>query len=557
MKAKLRNSTVLVSLALIGSASADIIYSNLQNTAISTGWTGVTVNVNGGFINPFFGGVGVANDVLFQPARVGTDQLATILNLAVGTSISSSNGTLYFSTGAGGSQDHLGSSFTAGTEGYIGFNANGDYGWMRVIFTNNTGGAMIEDWAYDNSGSGGSIVVGRVQESVVDATHNLVTLSPASSEAFTLGSVLADKGSGVTNSVIKTGAGTTTLSGTNTYAGLTTVSVGTLKAGSASAFGTTAEGTSVTSGAVLDLNGQSIGAEAVTLNGTGLSSGGALVNSSGTAASLSGAVTLGSASSIGGSGNMTLSGGISGAHNLTKVGGDTVTLSGSNTYTGITTISGGTLALGPIGTIANTPLIKVQSGANLNVSAVTGGWAVQGSSSSSRQTLSGSGAVIGATTIGTNGTQNAGDARVGTQTFSSSLTYASGSIFEWDLDRTQTQTRGTGYDAVNVGGTLGGTAAIFRIVTGDTAYTQDFWSQTHTWSNIFDFASITTNLASIFNGGFDYATSPAGQGAFTWQTNTLQWTPQSGATFVPEPSSALAGLLLAAGLLRRRRTGAS
>ena len=114
MKAKLRNSAALVTLALIGSASADIIYSNLQNTAIPTGsWTGVTITVNGGSINPFFGGVGVANDPLLQPARTGTDPLDAILNLSAGTLISSSNGALNFSTGAGGSETHLGSTFTA------------------------------------------------------------------------------------------------------------------------------------------------------------------------------------------------------------------------------------------------------------------------------------------------------------------------------------------------------------------------------------------------------------------------------------------------------------
>ena len=45
----------------------------------------------------------------------------------------------------GGSQDHLvgGSpTFAAGVEGYIGFKLNGtNYGSMRVVFTNNTGGA--------------------------------------------------------------------------------------------------------------------------------------------------------------------------------------------------------------------------------------------------------------------------------------------------------------------------------------------------------------------------------------------------------------------------------
>ena len=38
-----------------------------------------------------------------------------------------------------------------------------------------------------------------------------------------------------------------------------------------------------------------------------------------------------------------------------------------------------------------------------------------------------------------------------------------------------------------------------------------------------------------------------GQGQFSFTSNTLNW------TAVPEPTSALAGLLITAGLLRRRR----
>ena len=61
----------------------------------------------------------------------------------------------------------------------------------------------------------------------------------------------------------------------------------------------------------------------------------------------------------------------------------------------------------------------------------------------------------------------------------SNLTYADDSIFAWDIDRAVTPTRGTGYDGVNVTGTLAGldggdvnatTDAIFRIVIGDSNF---------------------------------------------------------------------------------------
>ncbi len=154
------------------------------------------------------------------------------------------------------------------------------------------------------------------------------------------------------------------LSGNNTITGAITAGANsTVRLGTASALGTTAAGTTVVSGGVLDLNGQTVGAEAIGLNGTGISSGGALINSNTTtASSLSGAITLGSSSSVGGAGNATFSGAISGSgFSLTKVGAGTVTLSGNNTYNGATTVSGGRLNIS--GT--NASQISLASGTTL------------------------------------------------------------------------------------------------------------------------------------------------------------------------------------------------
>ena len=86
-------------------------------------------------------------------------------------------------------------------------------------------------------------------------------------------------GSGDVEKVTST-TSTLTLSGTNTYTGGTSVSAGYLKSGSSSGaspptsgpFGTAT--VTVASGAVLDLNGQTVG-NAINLSGTGISSGGA------------------------------------------------------------------------------------------------------------------------------------------------------------------------------------------------------------------------------------------------------------------------------------------
>ncbi len=167
------------------------------------------------------------------------------------------------------------------------------------------------------------------------------TFSPGSNTQLTLGAV------GGAFTLTKTGGGIAVLSAAGTYTGATTVSAGTLRAGNATAFGTTAGGVSVTSGAVVDLNGVAVGAEAFTLNGTGISSGGALINSSSAAASLSGTINLASNSSIGGNGAglFTLSGIISGSGTLTKVGTGTVLLTGANTFANGVTVEEGALRI--------------------------------------------------------------------------------------------------------------------------------------------------------------------------------------------------------------------
>lgn len=141
----------------------------------------------------------------------------------------------------------------------------------------------------------------------------------------------------------KTGAGTLLLSGNNAFGGIASVTEGTLKLGNAGALGSTTNGTAVSSGAVLDLNGQTVGTEPLTITGTGITSGGALINSSATNASIGGDVSLTGDASIGG--RITLGGAVTGIHSLTKVGTGNLTLSSvSNTHSE-TIISGGTVSI--------------------------------------------------------------------------------------------------------------------------------------------------------------------------------------------------------------------
>ncbi len=98
---------------------------------------------------------------------------------------------------------------------------------------------------------------------------------------------------------------------------------------------------------------------------------------------------------------------------------------------------------------------------------------------------------------------------------------------------------------------VSGSDAVFAIVLGTgNSFSDAFWNTDKSWTNIFT-AGSSFNLAEIYSsfGGTHLASDGlvAGGGTFTLSAGTLNW------SAVPEPSTALAGLLLAAGLLRRKR----
>ncbi|MEI6073774.1 MAG: autotransporter-associated beta strand repeat-containing protein, partial [Verrucomicrobiae bacterium] len=112
--------------------------------------------------------------------------------------------------------------------------------------------------------------------SVITSGYSSITaLTLNNSATNTYYGVIAEGAAGMT--LTKTGAGTQVLMGANTYTGLTTVSTGVLNIQNASALGTTAAGTLVTSGAALQLQGGiAPTGETLTLNGMGISNDGAL-----------------------------------------------------------------------------------------------------------------------------------------------------------------------------------------------------------------------------------------------------------------------------------------
>jgi fibronectin-binding autotransporter adhesin len=257
---------------------------------------------------------------------------------------------------------------------------------IQNLMTNTDGSAAI-------SGATGNVTIGNVGDT------GIISLSAANSIGAIGGSLTINNGinlSGFTtnyrggtvtiNGVVSgTGAsnlavggtalgataGTLTLTGNNSFAGTTNIASGfQLNIRHANALGGTSNGTTVSSGGALQLQGGiTTAAEALSLTGTGVSTTGALRNMSGDN-TYTGAITLAGTSRInseaglltldvasgnaitgsntsltfGGNGNIMVVDGISiGSGKLSKDGSGILTLAAANSYTGGSDVTGGLL----------------------------------------------------------------------------------------------------------------------------------------------------------------------------------------------------------------------
>ncbi len=290
------------------------------------------------------------------------------------------------------------------------------------------------------------------------------------------------------------GAGTLTLANTNSYAGNTTVNGGDLRLvspgsiydggynstvtvtvansgllefdnwgyGPTASFGNLDYGSArilvnggtlrcVASGGTSQPRGCTIGTAGGTLDCSG--SGWTIsYNSSYPSMTLNGLMTLT------GAGNGEIDKNLSGAGGLTLNGTGTWTLTGTNSFSGPTTISSGTLALGGSGSISGTPLISLASGASLDVSSLAAAFTLQ-----SGQTLSNNAASTGSFTYGSihgniviaSGGSLCLGSSAGLLKLNGSLTLSSGSTSAITIDRsTATNSLVSGINTLTCGGTL-------------------------------------------------------------------------------------------------------
>ena len=298
-----------------------------------------------------------------------------------------------------------------------------------------------------------------------DVTNNAV-LAFDRSDSLTVTNLIVGTGS-----LIKAGAGTLTLSATNTFTGGTIIEAGTLATSSSNRLAA-AGSVAVNSGAAFSLGGNQTVA--------GLSG--------------SGDVILGANVLTLGASNSTFSGVIGGSGRLIKTGAGTTILGGNNTYAGTTTISNGTLQIGDGGTagtlgagavtnnaamifnrsddatvanlISGTGSVVKTGAGNMTLSAIStysgttrvagGGIIINGSIANSAVTVENGGLLGGSGTVGSLIVQSGGTLAPGnsTGTLRSGLTtWFGGGAFDLEM-YDWTGTAGSGWDLLEITGNL-------------------------------------------------------------------------------------------------------
>jgi autotransporter-associated beta strand protein len=350
----------------------------------------------------------------------------------------------------------------------------------------------------------------------------LMTQNHVGNSSLTVSGNIGDGGAGhglsIRSAVLSGNTSPITLSGSNSYSGDTIVTSGSLNIG----------GRFALAGSTLDTSGA--GSFALTAAGTNTYVLGGL---KGSKAFAMGANSL----EVGGNGqSTTYSGILSGSGSFSKVGSGVLTLGGSNSYSGPTSVDAGGLKLN--GSIAG----------GLNVAAVAA--------------LSGTGTVGGNATIA--GTHSPGNSP-GIQTFNGNLTYEAGSLVNWELIANTTGTAGVNYDQIVVPTgnlTFSGSTTLalsFNGAGSTVDWSNAFWNVNRSWM-VYDLSGgSTSNPSNLIVGGSlldaqGDALSPTARGSFT--TSLAGQDVMLNFVAVPEPSTwclALTGLAAGGYSMIRRR----
>ncbi|MDR1275006.1 MAG: autotransporter-associated beta strand repeat-containing protein, partial [Candidatus Accumulibacter sp.] len=281
----------------------------------------------------------------------------------------------------------------------------------------------------------------------LNGTGNVKSNDTLTVQSGVFGGVISDSNSAA--SLEKTGAGTLTLSGTNTYTGGTTITDGLIEFSSAADnFGTgkiTLDGGGLkwnsntedisgklnaleAGGGAFDTNGNDVtlattitgtggitkqGVGMLTLSGTNtytgdttVSDGTLQIGAGGNTGSVTGNITNNAKVAFNRSNDMSYDGILSGGGSLEKTGAGTLTLSGTNTYTGDTTVSDGTLQIGAgstsgsvAGNIVNNAQVSFNRSDDMSYDGILSGNGSLEKTGTGTLTLTGNNSYTGDTTV--------------------------------------------------------------------------------------------------------------------------------------------------------------
>ena len=217
--------------------------------------------------------------------------------------------------------------------------------------------------------------------------------------------------------------------------------------------------------------------------------------------------------------HLDVNGVISGSNTFTKSGLGTLTLSGTNTYTGNTTISAGTLSVTGAGSlrsgtyagaIANNGILTLDTSAAQTLSGVISGTGALTKSSTGTLTLSGTNTYTGNTTIGAGTLSVTGAGQLGSGTYAGAIANSATLTFATSADQT-------------LSGVISGTGALNKSSTGTLTL-----SNTNTYNGLTTATAGTLDVTGSIGGaltvnGGTVTTDASGSvgGALTMTTGSI------------------------------------
>jgi autotransporter-associated beta strand protein len=506
---------------------------NVGNVTLSDN---VTVNFTGTVAGTYATGGAV------RTIDVGTNSTFNMGSQAVSTAA----GTGFIKSGAGtwvtsGGAYAGGLTLNAGTIAVNGVNAMGDGGLLTI-----NGGTIRSSstTARDLSGRydlgiviGGDFTLGdAVNTGALTFTNNMAL--GAANRSITVNSTVTHNAiiSGSTGvGLTKSGAGTLLLQGANSYTGATEVNAGTLAiqnyAGLDSTSGITVSGGT----SILEFRVVGTGAtsdtinKALSLNGTLRTAGGTASNT--LALTWDGNITLAGNSTINNHGNGSIDvngqvdlaantltfqadqvgsridGNIIGSGGLTKAGNQGLTITGTNTYTGATNISAGSLTLGSTGALGTTPGLNGTSGITIGgTSAATLSTSTDGITISAPITTANTGVnstiALGRSSAAATLTLNGAIGGAGNVTFSTPNVSSGGNLQTIILGAAGTYAGNTTISTGNINNNLTVRAGVTNALPSTTVLTMDGGNgptSTATRTITFELNGLNQTLAGLTN----------------------------------------------------------